>query len=68
MKVDLQIFGSILFLSLQHKIDMEEVLSYPFTPIPLSLCHVDGLKQTTSKVKILYELESRIPKQYATQR
>ena len=47
---------------------MEEVLSYPFTPIPLSLCHVDGLKQTTSKVKILYELESRIPKQYATQR
>ena len=40
---------------------MEEVLSYPFTPIPFSLCHVNDLKQTTSKVKILYELESRIP-------
>ena len=49
------------FLSLQHKVDMEEVLSYQLTPIPLSLCHVDGLKQTTPKAKLLYELESRIP-------
>ena len=39
---------------------MKEVLSYPLTPIPLSLCHVDGLKQTP-KVKLLYKLESRIP-------
>ena len=37
------LFGSILFLSLQHKIDMEEVLSDPLTPIPLPHCHVDGL-------------------------
>ena len=55
------LFGSILFLSLQHKIDMEEVLSYPLTPIPLPLCHVDSLKQTTPKVKLLYKLESCIP-------
>ena len=55
------LFGSIPFLSLQHKIDMEEVLSYPLTPIPLSLCHVDGLSQTTPKVKLLYKIESRIP-------
>ena len=55
------LFATILFLSLQHKIDMEEVLSYPLTPIPSSLCHVDGLKQITPKVKVLYELESRIP-------
>ena len=40
---------------------MKKVLSYPLTPIPLLLCHVDGLKQTTPKVKLLYELEYRIP-------
>ena len=40
---------------------MKEVLSYPLTPSPLSLCHVDGLQQTIPKVKLLYELESRIP-------
>ena len=49
------------FLYLQHKIDMEEVLSYLLTPFPLSLCQVDGLNKTTPKVKTLYELESRIP-------
>ena len=55
------LFGSVFFLSSQHKIDMEEVFSYPLTPIPFSLCHVDSLKQTTPKVKLLYELASRIP-------
>ena len=40
---------------------MEEVLSYPLTPIPLSLCHMESLKQTTSKVKFLHKLESCIP-------
>ena len=55
------LFASIIFLSLQHKIDMEEVLSYPLTPIPLSLCHMEGLKETTPKVKFLHKLESCIP-------
>ena len=55
------LFGGILFLSFQHKIVMKEVSSYPLTPIPLSLCHVDGLKQKTPKVKLLYELKSSIP-------
>jgi len=54
------LFGSILYLSLQRKIDMEEVLSYPLTPIPLSLCHVDGNKQTTPKSTLLSVLEKRI--------
>ena len=36
------LFGSILFLALQRKIDMAEVLSFPLTPTPLSLRHADG--------------------------
>ena len=55
------LFGSILFLSLQQKIDMKEVLLSLLSSILLSLCHVNRLKQTTPKVKLSYEKESRIP-------
>ena len=52
-------------LYLQHRIDMGEVLSNPLTLIPLSLYHVDILKQATPKVKLLYEFP--YPKRYVTQ-
>ena len=45
------LFGSILFPSLEHKVDMAEVLSHPLTPVPLSLSHVDG---AMLKTKIAY--------------
>ena len=54
------LFGSILFHALQSKVDMEEVLKYPLTPVPLSLCHPDGIMQKTPKSKLLLELEKRI--------
>ena len=54
------IFGSILFLALQRKIDMAEVLSFPLTPAPLSLSHVDRTMLKTQKSKLMEELESRI--------
>ena len=39
---------------------MGEVLKYPLTPIPLSLCHVDGTLQKTQKSKLLTDLEGII--------
>ena len=39
---------------------MTKVFPYPLTSIPLPLCHMGRLKQTAPKVKLLYELESRI--------
>ncbi|XP_057306368.1 uncharacterized protein LOC130644684 [Hydractinia symbiolongicarpus] len=54
------LFGSILYHSLQRKIDMAEVLKYPLTPVPLSLGHVDGKMQKTPKVKLLNELEAKV--------
>ena len=51
------LFGSILFLALQRKIDMAEVLSFPLTPIPLSLSHADGNMLKTQKSKLIEELE-----------
>ena len=54
------LFGSILFLALQRKIDMVEVLSFPLTLAPLSLSHADGNMLKTQKSKLMEELESRI--------
>ena len=35
-------FGWILCLAMQQKIDMNEVLKYPLTPVLLCLTHVSG--------------------------
>ena len=54
------LFGTLLNLSMDRKIDMEEVLNYPLTPVPLSLCHVDGSMMTTAKSKMLHHLDSEV--------
>ena len=53
-------FGAILRIALEKRVDMATVLTYPLTPVPLSLCHVDGKMQKTPKAKLLQELESRV--------
>ena len=53
------LFGSILFMSLQHQIDVGELFKIPLTPVPLSLCHVDGSMLKTQKSKRMGELEQR---------
>ena len=57
------LFGSILYLSLQTKIDMGEVLKYPLTPVPLSLCHVDGSMQKSPKAALMKHLETKVVSQ-----
>ena len=60
VRMERDLFGCILFLALQQKIDMGEVLKYPLTPVPLSLCHVDGTMQKTQKSALMTEIEKRI--------
>ena len=57
-----QLSGSILFLALQIKIVMAEVLSFPLTPtsLLLSLSHADGTMLKAQKSKLMEELDSRI--------
>ena len=57
VRMERDLFGSILFLALQRQIDMGEVLTYPLTPIPLSLCHIDGKMNKTPKSTLMKELE-----------
>lgn len=54
------LFGRLLYLSTVHKVDMEKVFSYPLTPVPLSLGHVDGSINKTDKAKLMHKLENTI--------
>ena len=54
------LFGSLLTLSMEKKINMDEVMTYPLTPVPLSLCHVDGTMVKSLKSALLHHLESKV--------
>ena len=54
------LFGCILYHSLQQNIDTEEVLEYSLTPVPLSLSHVDGTMQKTHKATLMKPLELKV--------
>ena len=54
------LFGSIVHHALQAEVDMEQILRYPLTPVPLSINHMGGTMQKTPKSKLLQELEKRV--------
>ena len=49
-----------MLLSLERKADIAEVLSYPLTPVPLSLSHVDGTVLKTRKSTLTSTLEIKV--------
>ena len=51
------LFGSILLLAVKRKSYMEEVLSFPLTPSPLTLSHAGGTMLKTHSRKINYNPE-----------
>ena len=53
------IFGRLLYAALQSDIDIEKTLSYPLTPVPFSLCHVNGVICKTPKSVIIRELKTQ---------
>ena len=55
-----KLFSSILFLSLKRKVDMAAVLSYPLTPVPLSLSHVDSTMLKTKKSTLTSGLKMKV--------
>ena len=53
------LFGSILYIWLQRKVDMAQVLKYPLTLVHLSLSHIDGTMLSTPKSALLIYLETK---------
>ncbi|KAL3281732.1 hypothetical protein HHI36_004936 [Cryptolaemus montrouzieri] len=52
-KIQGDLFGRLMGISLEKKVEMEKVLEYPLTPVPLSLCHLDGSINKTDKSKLI---------------
>ena len=51
------LFGSIFYHASQAEVDMEQILRYVLTLVPLPMSHMDGKMQKTTKLKFLQELE-----------
>ena len=60
VKMERELFRNILFLTLQLKIDMGEMLKLPLTPIPRCQTHIDGWMQKTTRSSLVKELETRV--------
>ena len=54
------LFGRLLYISTNGGIDLEHVFRFPLTPVPLSLCHLDGSINKTDKAKLFHMLEGRV--------
>ena len=52
------LFGRLLYLALTQGLDLGTVLSYPFLPVPLSLCQITGDMNKTLKSKLMEVLET----------
>ena len=51
------LLGRLLYLATEMKIDMDMLSSYPLTPVPMSLAHLDGTMTTTPKCKLMHKIE-----------
>lgn len=60
VQVQTDLFGRILGISMDHKVDMAKILSYPITPVPLSMCHFDGAICKTQKSTLMKVLEKGV--------
>lgn len=63
VRFDRDLTGRILALSLENKIDLMSVLSFPLTPVPLSLGHIDGSLNKTDKSSLFKLLEKEVTSQ-----
>ncbi|CAH1111428.1 unnamed protein product [Psylliodes chrysocephalus] len=53
LRMQRDIFGRMLGISLGHKVDIEKVLAFPLTPLPTSMCHADGTICKTDKAQLV---------------
>ncbi|KAK5637859.1 hypothetical protein RI129_000142 [Pyrocoelia pectoralis] len=53
VRMQRDLFGRMLGISMDYKIDFEKILCYPIIPIPSSLCHIDGTICKTVKSAIV---------------
>lgn len=60
LRMQRDLFGQLLHISLKKELNLEKVLTYPLTPVPLSMCHLDGSICKTDKSVLMRLLEAEI--------
>lgn len=60
IKMERDLMGKLLLISLKDKLDIGIVLTYPLNPVLLVFCHLDGTKSRTNKAVLYKNLEKRI--------
>ena len=53
-------FNRLLNIGKRRDIDLEELLSYALSPVPMSLGPTDGTPCKTVKAKLMHELEKDV--------
>lgn len=53
IKMQRDLFGRVLMISLKHEPDVPKILSFPLTPLPNNFCHLDGTIYSTPKSALL---------------
>ncbi|CAH2096461.1 unnamed protein product [Euphydryas editha] len=63
VRMQRDLFGRMLGISIEKNTDIEKVLTFPITPIPMSLCHTDGSIFKTDKSSLMkcLQVESTAP-------
>ncbi|KAJ8664697.1 hypothetical protein QAD02_006359 [Eretmocerus hayati] len=57
MQIQKNLFGRLLGISIEKKIDLHKVLGYPLTQVPSSMCHLDGNIHKTDKAALTKGIE-----------
>ena len=60
VKMERNLMGRLLILSIENKIDMETIFGFPMTPLPLVYCHPDGSLNKTAKSVLFHLLEKKV--------
>ncbi len=60
LKADRRLFGNMILIAQNRKLEMGEVLCYPLGPLPWSLANADGTMKKTNKAVLAKQLESRV--------
>lgn len=57
IRMQRDMFGRMVGLSMDYKIDIEKILSFPIIPLPMPMSRLDGSKYQTQKSLITQILE-----------
>lgn len=56
VRLQRDLFAQLLCISLEKELAIDKVLMYPLTPVPFSMCHIDGTICKTNKSTTLLKI------------